>query len=435
MGNRIILCTFADRMQIYNLGASLVRQSYRLVWACKPMQRFLSRRAPKLLKHVMGQQGLFDTVGAAMSGNKKDVYWFHAASYGEYNVIRPVIKQLRHDDVCIVVTFFSSTGYEMLSSLNQRTHEVDHVFYLPLDTPKNAKRFLELLRPKKAVFAISEYWMNHLHELKARHIPTYMVSMLVGDDSYLLKWYGFPIRKALRAIRTFTVLDEQSKRNLSSIGFTNVVVTGDPLFDNAIAIAREPYHNAIVERFCAGSRHVFVAGSISDKKDLDLVAALANSNRDVKFIVVPHEIGEESLKEIVGQMEGMTLLYSEYSGTTNFEDVQVLVIDFLGSLARLYRYGSWAYVGGGFTPYLHSVIEPVVYGIPVAFGPRIERKRTPQQMISIGVGGMVETEKDIMEWFDGVREPRVLEAVRAKAEAYVNSNANATNRVVERIKK
>ena len=435
MADKIILRTFADRMLIYNLGAMLVRQSYRLVWACPPVQRFLGRRYPKLLKHVMGQQGLTETVAAAMSGNAKPVCWFHAASFGEYNVIRPIVKQIRKDDVCIVVTFFSSTGYEMLTAQNKRTNEADHVFYLPLDTTSNARRFLDLLKPQKAVFAISEYWMNHLNELKARHIPTYIVSMLVGNGSYLLKWYGFPLRKALRAVSTFMVLDEPSRQNLGRMGFTNVVVTGDPLFDNAIAIAREPYHNTIVERFCGGSRQVFVAGSISDQKDLGLVAALANANRDVRFIVVPHEIGQENLKAIVGQMGGRALLYSQCSDATSFDGVQTLVVDSLGSLARLYRYGSWAYVGGGFTPYLHSVIEPVVYGIPVVFGPRIERKRTPQQMISLGVGAMVETESSLLTWFDGMRHPETLQAARTRAAAYVDSNANATMTVVEEIKK
>lgn len=420
-------------MYLYNVGLRLAVFSCRMVWSVKSLQKLLTASCPKLLKFVMGQKDLLDTIRCRMENENREVYWFHAASNGEYNVIRPVVRQMKSSDRRIVVTFFSPSGYELLSEENKFTNEADDIFYLPLDTPSNVRTFLSFLRPHKAIFAVSEYWINYFSELHRLHIPVYIVSMLVGNDSYLLKWYGRPIVKALKAVRTFMVLDEDSKCNLANLGFMNVIITGDPLFDNAIKISKEPYHNIIIEKFCAGGNKIFVAGSVSDKRDLSLVSALANANRDVKFIVVPHEISEETLNKIKYCMDGKTLLYSESEPTTNFDGTQVLVIDFLGALSRIYRYGNWAYVGGGFTPFLHSVIEPVVYGIPVSFGPRIERKQTPNQMIRLGIGCVVKSKSDIKSWFIKVNDDRHLIAVRRTTRQYIEKSSNVTDKVRQAI--
>ena len=418
-------------MFLYNIVLRLTHLSFRLVWACKPIRRHMKNHHPKTFQFVMGQRTLLPAILHEMEGNVKDVYWFHAASAGEYNAIRPIIRKIDRRKTCVVVTLFSPSGYESLTNKNRKGEEADHIFYLPLDTPSATRRFLDTIRPSKAIFAISEYWINYLHELEKRHIPTFWVSMLVNDKSYLLKWYARPIRKALHAVRTFMVLDTITKDNLKKMGFNNTVVIGDPLLDNAINISKEAYRNLVVEKFAMAKTGVFVAGSISDKKDLRLVAALANAHRDVKFIVVPHEISEESLNKVVYEMEGKTLLFSECDANTDFTDTQVLVIDFLGSLSRIYRYGTWAYVGGGFTPYLHSVIEPMVYGIPISFGPRIERKNTPRQMIDLGVGCIVRNTRDIKSWFESVKSKERLEAIREKSEAFALKNSHATDKAVQ----
>ena len=418
-------------MFIYNIAQWLCLLLFRAVWRSRRLQQALSSRWPKAAKYVMGQQSLLEHIRMAMCEEAgREVLWFHAASYGEYNVIRPVVRQFRSAERRVVVTFFSPTGYEALTEENRRTHEADHVFYLPMDHPQGVRQFLDILQPCKAVFAVSEYWMNCLLALGERHIPTYFVSMLVDDDSYLKRWYCRPVRRALEAVTTFMVAGEASKRNLVLLGFSNVVVTGDPLFDNALRICREPYENTVISRFCQDTHDVFVAGSISDKKDLALVASLANANRGVRFIVVPHEISEEGLNKIVYEMEGNTRLYSECTPDTDFSCTQVLVIDFMGALSHIYRYGRWAYVGGGFTPYLHSVIEPVVYGIPVAFGPRIERKTSARQLISFGVGRVVSTKKELAAWFAGMRDAGTLRAVRDRALRYVGDSTNVTDKII-----
>lgn len=418
-------------MQLYNAVMRLVYSLIRLTWTRRWLKRFVFSKHKKAFRLIMGQRDLLDRIRREVRTEGREVIWMHAASYGEYNVIRPVIRALKGKERCIVVTVFSPTGYRAVRQENARSHEADYLFYLPWDTRSNVRQFLDAITPSRAIFSVSEYWLNYLSELYRRHIPTYIVSMIVGDRSYLLKWYGRPIRKALRAVTTFMVLDEPSKDNLRKIGFANAEVLGDPLFDNAIRISQEPYHNAVVERFCQSGQEVFIAGSISDHNDLRLVAALAKSHADVKFILAPRETDRATLDSVQRAVGGKAVYYSDCTGTTDFTGTQVLIIDFMGALSRIYRYGRLAYVGGGFTKELHSVIEPVVYGVPVAFGPRISRKRTPQAIVRLGIGQIVRNEGDLAAWYDRMHESDRLAEVHTRALRYTAANARFTERVVE----
>lgn len=390
---------------------------------------FLLSANSKLRKSAEGQQHLLQNIEKRFpADHKENVIWIHAASLGEYGVARPIIKRLKEEyECCIVLTFFSPTGYETL----YRYHpEVDYVYYLPLDTRKNTIRFLDAIRPQKAVFIISEYWLNYLHELKKRGIATYLVSAIISQRSPFFRWYGEMFRQSLNAYTHFMVLNETSRSNLLKLGYDNLTVTGDPLFDNAIAIASTSWHNPIIDEF-AKQGDLFIAGSISDRKDTDLICSLANKYKDTHFIIVPHEICEESLNAIKFRLDGNALCYSECNETTDFSDTQVLIIDFLGVLAYLYRYGKWAYVGGGFTPYLHSIIEATVYGLPVAFGPKIHRKVTPNELIQLGIGNIVHSPRELEEWFIALKENETaLEDIRQAAKEYTRQNSGATSHII-----
>lgn len=393
---------------------------------------FLLATESKLKKFAKGQQGLMKKIQTEMNCCKDDacpVIWLHASSLGEYGVARPIIKLLKQRGNCrIVLTFFSPTGYE---ALIDRHPEIDHLFYLPWDTPRNARKFIETIRPQKAIFIISEYWLNYLNELRYRKIPTFLISAVISREAPFFKWYGKLFRPSLQAFTHFLVLNSQSGENLQSLGYKNFSVTGDPLFDNAITIASTPYGNPVVEKFACG-KEVFIAGSVSDQKDMQLVCSLANRYRDVHFIIVPHEISEEILNDIKFNLEGYALCYSECDADTDFRDTQTLIIDFLGALPYLYRYGKWAYVGGGFTPYLHSIIEATVYGLPVAFGPMIHRKVTPNELIQLGIGQVVRTEKELMKWFEELRNaPQQLEQIKNTALDYSRKNSGATSNIIQ----
>lgn len=417
---------------MYNLVMHIGKTCFSIVNHATVLCPF---RKGKLKKFVEGQERLLQAIHEKMEDCSKKKVWLHVASLGEYAVARPIIRQMHSDNNVIILTIFSPSAYEVLCESTKKDDEADYVFYLPWDTQENARQFLDINHPSKAIFIISEYWINYLRELERRHIPTYFVSSLIPNSSYLFKWYARPIRKAIPKYTEFMVLDEVSKKNLNKMGFNNVTVTGDPLFDNALNMAQIPFSNDIIERFCSTAKGgVLIAGSISDIKDLKIVSSYANSHRNIKCIFVPHEISEEKLNEIKYHLDGWAELYSDCTPETDFSKRQVLIIDFIGALSRIYRYGKWAYVGGGFTPYLHSVIEPIVYGLPVAFGPCIHRKVTPKQMIDLGIGKMVKSAKEFSSWMDYLAsDEHEMMRIRQVATDYANRNSGATMRVVQTI--
>lgn len=412
---------------LYNLIAYLLELLFRSITL------FIRRPRKKFLKFVNNQRGLLKSISASerTKADDRPTLWVHASSMGEYNVAKPIVRQL-HDSGRwrIVLTLFSPSGLDYLKRYRQH---VDAVYPLPLDTPVNVRCFLDAVAPEKAVFIISEYWVNFLHELGKRQIPTFLISANITEHAPFMHWYGGLWRKALKTYTHFFVLNEASMKRLQQIGFNNVTVTGDPLFDNARKVAGSPYENTVIEHFVEG-RDVFIAGSIHDKKDLELVSTLANRHQDTRFIFVPHEISPESIIRIKKRLLCHAQRYSDCSADTDFSKTQVLIIDFMGALASIYRYARWAYVGGGFTPYLHSIIEATAYGLPVAYGPCVERKPTAQELAELGVGRIVETADELDEWFSGLKsDGKRLDKISKTAVNYMQRHEGATETIIRTI--
>lgn len=415
-------------LQIYDLGMRIARRAILSFSKLKPKDS-----PAKLSRFANGQRHILKTVenGVKNLDRSRPTVWFHASSLGEFGISRPIIKALKENYDCnIVITFFSPTGYEAVSKNHPN---IDKVFYLPFDTAKNARRFLDAVKPDCAVFMVSEYWHSYLYQLKERGIPAFLVSAVIRDNSPFFKWYGDLYRKSISYFKRVFVLDKRSKENLESIRITNSVINGDPLFDNVSIVASTPWHDEKVERFADG-KQIFLAGSLHNDQDLEMVTQLVNKHKDVKFIIAPHEIDSVTLNRLQELIDGNVKFYSQCDDETDFNDCQVLVIDFVGALAYLYRYASWAYVGGGFTKLLHSIIEPAVYGMPVAFGPNIHRKAIAKEMIANGVGKSVRNFKELDQWFSEMRsDSQLLKSISEKASEYVINNTGATPRVVKSI--
>ncbi len=389
----------------------------------------------KFIRFARGQRKAIAEAGESLShlDRKKPTIWIHAASLGEFGIARPIIRLLKNGCDCnIVVTFFSPTGYEALSIKN--CEDVDCVLYLPFDTNVNVKRFIDMLKPDCAVFMVSEYWHSYLFQLHKRGIPTYLVSSVIRPDSPFFKWYGDLYRKSISYFKEIFVLNEDSREQLGKLGIKNVTVNGDPLFDNVILVANTPWEDKVIKNFAQGHQ-IFIAGSVHDDEDLKMVTALANRHPDTKFIIVPHEIKASTLRHLEDGIKGKLKFYTQCDLETDFSNTQVFVIDFVGALAYIYRYATWAYIGGGFTKLLHSVIEPAVYGLPVAFGPNVKRKVVTQQMIKLGIGRITATIDELDSWFTNLKDnPSRLKEIANLSAAYVSKNAGATRRVVNQIK-
>lgn len=383
----------------------------------------------KFFRFLRGQKGLIRRVSDTyVKDPSRPTVWVHAASFGEYSVARPLITEFKRRGMQVVVTFFSPSGYE---ALEPHHPEVDYLYYLPFDTNRNVGRFLDTVRPDKAVFIVSEYWFNYLQQLRRRGIDTYLVSAKITLSSVFFRWYGALYRRCLPAYRHIFVIDEQSNANLRSLGYENVSVNGNPLFDNAIEKAAVAWSDPLIERFADGS-DVFIAGSIHDENDMVLVTELANRHPDTKFLLVPHEITPSAVEKLESMLHGTTAVYTHTAPDADLSGAQVMIVDVMGFLAYIYRYGRWAYVGGGFTKYLHSLIEATVYGLPVAFGPEIRRKITPEEIARLGLGRVVTTPDELDAWFKELRDdPEKMDEIAARAREYVSANAGATRAIAD----
>lgn len=298
--------------------------------------------------------------------------WIHAASLGEFEQARPLIEELkeRHPKCLIFLTFFSPSGYQV-----QKNYKLaDVVCYLPLDGKKPVADFLEILRPDVALFVKYEFWYHYLAALHTHNVPTFLLSGVFRKEQPFFKWYGGLFRKMLGFYTTLFVQDNKSKTLLQSLpGIQEVVVTGDTRYDRVLAIASHPKQYSILDHFMANEQAVIAGSTWPDDEDI-LVACLAKLPKDIRLLLAPHEIGEAHLQAIEQKFEGLTLRYTHYNTEKKYENKRVLIIDTIGMLSSLYRYGVLAFVGGGFSKSgIHNVLEPAVYGLPIFTGPHYRK--------------------------------------------------------------
>lgn len=348
----------------------------------------------KIKKMWRGEREAVDLLKEKVDPTAKYV-WFHAASLGEFEQGRPLIEQLRatHPEYKILLTFFSPSGYEV-----RKNYEgADIVCYLPLDTIRNARRFLRAVHPVMAFFIKYEFWYNYLHILRHRGVPVYSVSSIFRPGQVFFKWYGRNYAKVLHCITHFFVQNEVSLQLLKGIGIEEATVVGDTRFDRVLQIKEQSKELPIVEAFkgingkgdackddlsesgCKGCK-VFVAGS-SWQPDEDIFIRFFNDHPDWKLIIAPHVIGEDHLAYILDKLQMKAVRYTQATKQSAAE-ARCLIIDCFGLLSTIYRYGEIAYVGGGFGVGIHNVPEAAVWGVPVLFGPNNKRFQEAQDLLA-----------------------------------------------------
>lgn len=382
----------------------------------------------KVKKMWKGERQTLDILKSKVNPNHQYI-WFHAASLGEFEQGRPLIERIRADypEYKILLTFFSPSGYEV----RKNYEHADIVCYLPIDTIRNARRFLRTVRPCMAFFIKYEFWYNYLHILKHRNVPVYSVSSIFREHQIFFRWYGKSYAGVLRCFTHFFVQNEKSKHLLHTIGIDTVDVVGDTRFDRVLQIKEKAQQLPIVEAFKADKK-VFVAGS-SWAPDEDIFIPFMNECKDWKMIIAPHVINEEHLKHIEEKCKGKTV---RYTATTPEEaaQAQCLLIDCFGLLSSVYHYGEVAYVGGGFGVGIHNVLEAVVWKMPVLFGPNHQRFQEAQELIK-AKGGFEITDSSSfarkMQQF--MTQQEYLRLSGEAAGSYVESKAGATHKILKQI--
>ena len=382
---------------------------------------------------IKGRKNIFTIIEKALANNTSPLAWFHSSSLGEFEQCRPVIDSFKeqYPEYKIFVTFFSPSGYE----IRKNYPKADYVFYLPLDTSTNAKRFLQIVKPQKAFFVKYDFWFNYLNELYKNAVPTILFSSIFRANQYFFKWYGRWFCRQLKAFTHLFVQNKESENLLKSHGIIFCSVAGDTRFDQVSRIAANVKKFPEVERF-VGTNKILLVGSSWEPDELLLKTFIDDqANVGIKMILAPHEIHASHIDSIMKLFATRCVKYSEISKVANLESYDVLIIDNIGMLSSLYQYAYVAYIGGGFGKGIHNILEAVAFGKPVCFGPNYDKFQEAKDIINLNGGISVldeKTLKDVLsQWFHSDENYQKASEV---CRLYVENNKGTSDKIMAILK-
>lgn len=381
-------------------------------------------------RFVNGRKETFPTLERAIAEEDKYI-WVHAASLGEFEQGLPLIERLKSEYpwAKILVTFFSPSGYEV----KKNTSAADVVVYLPLDTKANANRFLEITRPVLALFVKYEIWPNYLQALDSKKIPTLLISAIFRKDQPYIKWYGGFMRKALTTFSHIFVQNEASKKLLSGLNITQVSVVGDTRLDRVTEILERDNNLPLIHEF-KGENTCIVAGSTWPEDESALVHVINTSPKKLKYILAPHKIEPDKISSLAASIHKKTVLFSK-SDLSTIGSNDVLIIDNIGMLTKVYHYADMAYVGGAFATGLHNTLEPAVFGIPVIIGPHFTGFKEAEDLVALGGILSIRTAEELKEVLHRLLEdPEYLQKTGAINASYIGKNKGASIQIMDHIR-
>lgn len=415
---------------LYNTGI----RAYRLA------ARLAALRSRKVATMLRGQKTTLDNLVKNAPAGGFDI-WFHVASLGEFEQARPLIEKLRasRPQIRILLSFFSPSGYEVRKEYNL----ADMVTYLPFDTPRLARKFIDAADPKVAVFVKYEFWGNYLQELRKRGTKTFLISAIFRPrQRFFRKTGGGMFRTMLRCFDRLFVQDGTSRGLLHDIGVDNVEIAGDTRFDRVNDIMLKGGEVAGMEIFSANATHTIVIGS-SWQPDEDIYISWLHRHPDVKAIIAPHEFDGHRLSSLRSRLgEDKAMLYSSFTSLIDKGQAReaekmiagagYLIIDCFGLLSKIYRYGDISYVGGGFGAGIHNINEAAVYGRPVVFGPKYGKFKEAVDLIACGGAFSIAGQQDFDRILDRlVSDGSFLKGSGLKASLYIRSHLGASDKILE----
>ncbi len=387
---------------------------------------------PKINLFVTGRKQLLERIAADFKQEEQRPVWFHCASLGEFEQGRPLIEALKanYPGIKILLTFFSPSGYEVRKNYSG----ADYVYYLPIDTERNAQQFIAITRPQLAVFVKYEFWYHYLNTLKQNRIPGIVVSAIFQERQVFFKWYGALQREMLHLMHYLFVQNQSSIDLLKRIGIFHAAIAGDTRIDRALTIAHTTKSYALVEEF-KGKHQLIVAGSTWRGDETLLHEALVQlGNPDIKLLIAPHEVHEDHIAELQDLFRAFhpVLWSAQQAGKEN----RVLIVDNIGHLAYLYRYADYVWIGGGFNKTgIHNCIEAAVYGQALTWGPEYSRYQEAIDLIHQGAAfscpDAAALANKLREWDNA---PERHEKAGQQARQYIEENKGATDKILTYLK-
>ncbi|MBE0646554.1 MAG: 3-deoxy-D-manno-octulosonic acid transferase [Bacteroidales bacterium] len=415
---------------------------------------------PKAGKWVQGRKGLFRKLDNCLKnkeGDWKGNVWFHCASLGEFEQGRPVIEGFRalYPEYRIILTFFSPSGYEVRSGYEG----AEGIFYMPLDTPLNARKWIRRLNPKLVFFVKYEYWFNFLKALNQKRVPVFIISARFHENQPFFKSYGSWFKKQLNHISWFFLQGEETQKLAEVLGIKNFTMTGDTRFDRVWSIREQRRTFPLIEQFTRDAK-LFLGGSTWGPDEALILDLFRQNLPDLKFIIAPHEVHPSRIEALVNSWQlavgslqfaqgtehriedhgsritdrgSAVVRYSQLT-TENAASARVIIVDSIGILAHLYQYASFSYIGGGFGVGIHNILEAAAFGHPVLFGPNFRKFTEARDLIRLGgafpVGNAKELSSVMKDLLTSDEEYRRISSICMN---YVESNCGATRRILQGI--
>lgn len=392
--------------------------------------KFVGLFNSKIKLFLQGRKSVFDILASKIQETDKNI-WFHAASLGEYEQGLPIIELIKekYPSHKIILSFFSPSGYEV----KKNNAVADVTVYLPLDTQKNARTFLKLVHPEMVFFIKYEFWPNYLKELRIHKTPTYLISGIFRENQLFFKWYGGFYRQALKSFTYFFVQNENSKKLLNQLGKTNVMISGDTRFDRVATILDNDNSLDFIESFKNDTLTIVVGSSWP--KDESILIDFINQNKDkVKFIIAPHNIKKEQIKELKNAISKKVVLFSEKE-TKTLSEFDVFIIDTIGILTKIYSYADIAYVGGGFgNPGVHNILEPATFGLSIVIGPNYSHFEEASALVALKGCISIANKKELFDVFSLlIQNKNIREEKGTICSNFVKNNAGSSSIILNKI--
>lgn len=410
------------KVLVYNLA---IRSYNLLIHLVSPFNK-------KANLWVNGRNNYFINLQNKLNKKTGPIIWFHCASLGEFEQTRTLIERVKKEfpNYNIVLTFFSPSGYE----IRKNYEKADFVFYLPIDTPFNARKFVRVVNPRLALFAKYEFWYHFLAELNQKKVPVISFSALFRPEQAFFKSYKGLFVTMLTKFNKIFVQNQVSLNLLTSVGINHAVVAGDTRFDRVKQICDNKKNFPLIEKF-KGNKKLVIAGSTWPKDMVALLDLINDPSFDLKIIIAPHEIHETELTEMEKLIQKKSIRHSQLT-ESNASSFEVLLIDNIGMLSSLYQYGEFGYIGGAFGKGLHNILEAATFGMPIFFGPNHQKFKEAIDLIELGVGIPINSGSELIEKFKSLyQNEETRKAISLKSKTYVESNTGATDIIFNYCKK
>lgn len=388
---------------------------------------------PKARLWVTGRQHIFNQLWTAFKTEKSPVIWMHCASLGEFEQGRPLLEQLKKEfpNYKILLTFFSPSGYE----IRKNYEYADYIFYLPLDSPKNANKFLDFVKPQLVFFIKYEFWYFYLAALQKRGIKHFLIAGVFRNNQFFFRRYGHWYLKVIAGFNHLFLQDKASSRVIQKAGLSNFSVIGDPRVDRVLTIANQSQPIPIIQQFKA-DKYLFLLGS-AHLKDIEIffkfltLILKTNAIKNWRFLVAPHEVDNGTIKQIEAISLLPTYRYSKIETIKKIEKNSIFILDTIGQLSTAYQYADAVFIGGGFDKGIHNILEPAVFGVPICFGPNYNKFQESKDLIALGGAFPFNSTKELIQWFWIINEVEKRKKIGAITKNYMLQNKGVTNVVIK----